>query len=105
MAESIIKGIEDSGWINITSNLAYRRHNNIVYISVDSLSNTSLTTAGVLLGTLPAGYRPSFNTDISIGAKAGTSVCMIRVQSDGKVYGWANPNSMYWAGIGSFPIP
>ena len=70
----------------LTTNVYYSRRGSTVMLKVDnySITNTSNVT---LLGTLPAELKPPLQL-YSSGFASGSVVSYVRVDTDGKVYGY-----------------
>lgn len=47
----------DSGWIELTTNVKYRKVGKICYVNIDGYTATQ-TSGAETIGTLPEGYRP-----------------------------------------------
>lgn len=101
MAESKIPKYKpnDTGWQNVLSSgaIAVRKIEEMVSLRLATTSAT-LTTNGVLLATLDAQYRPSTQRDFAGTSLGGTEEVWFRIETNGQIKGFANPQTKYWSG-------
>lgn len=102
--------IEDSGWIDISSQVglhrcAYRKKGGIVYLTVESAGDVSIGANYKTICTLPEGYRPTVawnfvwqNISSADARQNGW------INSDGTVQLYSSVAKTYWYGSTAFPV-
>ena len=111
-------GWDDTGWRKLAgtydtpvghdgaNGLYYRKTGQTVtvYVSGGGEWGPSITTAGTVLGTLPAGYRPDAMLCFTLAPK-GSGTHRLEVYPNGQIKGVANgPATAYYAATASFPV-
>lgn len=101
MAVSVIKS--DSVALTVLNDyIRYAKRNGIVQVRVSSANSKQLTNSGVALGTLPVGFRPTYQSDFGGTPLGGTAEVFFRIDTSGVVTGFSNPSSTYWSGTCTF---
>ena len=100
MAVSTIK-TDYVPYTRLNNCISYWRRNGVVGVKI-STNNTILNNNGVLIGTLPEGFRPPWQCDFAGTALGGSAVVFFRVESDGTIKGYASQSTVYWSGTFSF---
>ena len=101
--------IEDSGWIDISSQVglhrcAYRKKGGIVYLTVESAGDVSIGANYKTICTLPVGYRPTVAWNfVWQNISSADSRANGWVNSDGTVQLYSSVAKTYWYGSTSFP--
>lgn len=101
MAVSVIKS-DSKAYTTLNDYIRYEKRDGIVQVRVATANSLTLTRDGVELGTLPAGCRPTQQSDFSGSSLGGTNVVFFRIDVSGVVKGYANPNTAYWSGTCTF---
>lgn len=111
-------GWDDTGWRKLAgtydtpvghdgaNGLYYRKTGQTVtvYVNGGGEWGPSITTAGTVLGTLPAGYRPDAMLYFTLAPK-GSGTHRLEVYPNGQIKGVANgPATAYYAATASFPV-
>ena len=103
--KTIIENL-DSGWITLNSVIKYRKVNDIVYFNGASFGTTTLVNEQyTTIGTLPTGYRPTYETTFYadlIGSNPGIS-CVVKTDGSIQIYS-TKSNTNYWRCGGSYPV-
>ena len=94
----------DSRWTNLNGNVWYKKRCDIVYIRLTNGNSVQLTKTGTTLGTLPTGYRPDYQYDMAGTALGGSESVFFRVDTNGKITGFASATTSYWSGTVCFPM-
>ena len=87
----------------LNNNVMYARKNGVVYVRTTA-GGLNLNRAGVNLGTLPTGFRPKMQSDFAATGLGGTASVFLRVNTNGDIIGYANPDTTYWSGAFSFLV-
>jgi len=92
---------EDTGWLQLSTEIKYRRKNGWVYVHIENLAKPSSN----VIGTLPAGFRPSLNVQPYIRTNSGTPISAW-ITNEGKINVDASsiPSSAVIAGFVAFPV-
>lgn len=111
-------GWDDTGWRKLagtydtpvghdgTNGLYYRKTGQTVtvYVNGGGTWGPSITTAGTVLGTLPAGYRPDAMLCFMLAPK-GAGAHRLEIYPNGQIKGVANGSATaYYAATASFPV-
>lgn len=111
-------GWDDTGWRKLagtydtpvghdgTNGLYYRKTGQTVtvYVNGGGTWGPSITTAGTVLGTLPAGYRPNAMLCFTLAPK-GAGAHRLEIYPNGQIKGVANGSATaYYAATASFPV-
>lgn len=112
-------GQHDTGWLKLagtydtpvghdgTNGLYYRKTGSMVTVLINAGSSwgPTATTSGVLLGTLPVGYRPDTLTIFPVAHKGTTIIIKVEVLSNGQIRAISQSGSTnYYAGTLVFPV-
>lgn len=114
----MVKAMGDTGWVKMagaydtpvghegTNGLYCRRSGRTVtvYVNGGGSWGPAITTAGVVIGTLPAGYRPDCMLCFTLAPK-GAGVHRLEIYPSGQIKGIAASGSTsYYAATASFPV-
>ena len=92
---------DDTGWLELSAGIGYRRENGWVYVQIEGLPKPSSN----VIGTLPVGFRPSQNVQPYIRTSSGTPiVAWISTAGTITVDASAIPSSTAIAGFVAFPV-
>lgn len=101
--------IEDSGWIDISSQVGlhrctYRKKGGIVYLTVESAGDVSIGASYKTICTLPEGYRPTTPWNfVWQNISSADSRANGWINADGTVQLYSSVAKTYWYGSTSFP--
>ena len=95
--------LSQTNWTTLTTEVNYRKKNGFVIVRGSSVS-TQAIQGGVLLGTLPNGYRPEVEIDNAASTKGGAGTALVRISTNGNVAIFANPSTTYWSFAVVFPL-
>lgn len=94
-------GLKTLSTTNITSGLInYQKKNGFVYVSFEGI--VTGTTSAVVAGTLPAGYRPSYNVQPYI-RRAGNGIVQCWIDTSGRINMQSNSATENCAGFVVYP--
>ena len=110
------EAVDDTGWIALTlenswvnfdtvtyTPARYRRRGGLVY--VQGLIKDGTLTAGTILATLPAGFRPGYRIIMPTAQTSAGTNCRLDVDSDtGRIIGGAGLNASFTS-ITLVPFP
>lgn len=92
----------DSGWIELTTNVKYRKVGKICYVNIDGYTATQ-TSGAETIGTLPEGYRPTVTAQWC-GRKGASTLLGGWVTSAGLIRYTAVSASGTIAALVTFPV-
>lgn len=103
----LVAAATDSGWQQMSATgggtIKYRKKGGIVYVTFSNIAVSA--SSWLTIGTLPAGYRPAFDTRASISYNAaGTANGEVYIESDGVIKSYGSNASPYWHGSMSYPV-
>lgn len=94
----------DAKWTNLNGNVWYTKRCDVVYLRCVNGNGVQLTKTGTTIGTLPTGYRPDYQYDMAGTALGGAESVLFRVETSGKIIGFASATTSYWSGTICFPM-
>ena len=100
--DSLNSKTSDSGWIELTTNVKYRKVGKICYVNIDGYTATQ-TSGAETIGTLPEGYRPTITAQWC-GRKGASTLLGGWVTSAGLIRYTAVSASGTIAALITFPV-